>query len=234
MSDKKPPPKKKPDKQRPPRSYRVGVDADDADELAADISRMTMNGATPSFSFHVTHPWLLKNIPVLQSTRRGVTILELFVYPCDHTYYDVRVENEGRTIEVRTRIADPFLLADRINDEVNDARNFGSAEDYELKQSSLTAHNKIVGEISKSHPNGLIWSHPPQKIRLPEKVENIVASKEIVWEPGCFELIEDFDALPTPQDPPMYAILRFLLQILPQAGISSPLGLNGHPAPPRH
>lgn len=207
MSDKKPAAKPSKKKAPKPTPRARGIDADDTEDLAAELERMTMGRAPRNNSFEVKHPALIKNIDVVHDNRRGVVIVEYFVYAHDVGYYKLEVGPTGKTLKLRTRIADPFLVSDRISSEMDDAMIRGDQADYAMSQNHLTAHNAVVRDVFNGH-EGLesIWSDPPQVLQLPTAVENTIASKEIIWEPGCYELIDVFG--PTGSNPPMYAILR--------------------------
>lgn len=203
MSDRKPAAKKKAEKP-PPRSRR-GVDADDSEDLAAEMERMSMSRGPPSFSFHVKHAALIKNIDVVDDTRRGKVVVEYFVPPLDVSYFALEVGQNGRTLLLRSRIPDSFIASARIRSEMDDALVRGDQADYAMKQNLLTATNACVRDVYNGHEGqGAIWSNPPQLLHLPTTVENTIASKEIIWEPGCYELIDVFH----PNNPPLFAVLR--------------------------
>lgn len=203
MSDRKPAAKKKAEKPPPARSR--GVDADDTEDLAAEMDRMTMGRGPPTFSFHVKYAALIKNIDVVDDIRRGKVVVELFVPPQDVSYFKLEVGQNGRTLLLRTRIPDSFIASERIRCEQDDALARGDQADYAMKQNLLTATNACVRDVYNGHEgHEAIWSNPPQLIHLPTTVENTIASKEVIWEPGCYELIDVFH----PHNPPLYAVLR--------------------------
>ena len=199
MDDKKP--AAKPTAQKKPHRSRVDPVED---PLAATMDNLALN---KTYGFHIVHPYLLKTTSILTSTRRAHSIIDVFVYSCHESYYQVLVGSDGHSISIRTRVADSFLSNERIQNELSVVDVQTDPAGHALAANGLEAHNSTLRDISRQHStNDVIWSDPPQIIHLPVKVENTIAEKSINWEPGCYELVAEFGHWR--QVPPQYAVMR--------------------------
>lgn len=200
MEDKKPSAKKPPPAKKKPQRPKM----DPMAKMEAEMERMTMNEPVKDFSFEVLHPVLVKDTSILSGSRRAHSIIDVFVYPCHETYYKVSVGSDSQSIELSTRIPDDFIHVFRIENEVATA----PPNEAELSQAGLLAHNAVTRAIRHEYQeDDIIWSSPPQVIKLKHKIENTISDKVIMWQPGCYELIDYFQEGGN-QHPPQYAVLR--------------------------
>ncbi len=173
-------------------------------KMAADLEQMTMNEPAKPFSFEVLHPFLVKDTSILSESRRAHSIIDAFVYSCHETYYKVSVGRDGQSIELSTRIPDDFIHAHRIENEVATA----APNELELARAGLLAHNAVTRAVRHNYQeDDVIWSSPPQVIKLAHSIENTISDKVIMWQPGCYELVDYFQQGGN-QHPPQYAVLR--------------------------